>query len=286
MTIEFNVSRNNPGEFFACCGLFELANQLYPGAEAWFEESKFVIDRGNLGELLDSISKSEITNTMTPLQNSRFDELSSSRSEVASEKNKNKDELKELARLRRESPIVLGSPFNLTIDWFLDDYAGGSRFKTWAGQQSVFEIAKAMKAPLACDDWRTTDGFKFSASECGIPFNFDSDLGGQGGPIDVGFSFDPLRASAVTRIGTSARPVLELLAFIGLQRFRPTEIQGTGRFRYASWGQSLPISVAAIAATGSLGVFHLSCFEFRLLYRTKYLKSFLPGIQTKGVYDD
>jgi len=33
-----------------------------------------------------------------------------------------------------------------------------------------------------------TIGWGFSARGGGLPFNFDSDLGGQGSPLDVGFS--------------------------------------------------------------------------------------------------
>jgi len=35
-TITVNVDVTNPGQFFACCGLLELAHRLWPGAEGWF----------------------------------------------------------------------------------------------------------------------------------------------------------------------------------------------------------------------------------------------------------
>ena len=60
-------------------------------------------------------------------------------------------EKKHLDALYREAPVVLGEPFNLTLDWFLDDRAGGSDFKTWAGQQSVFAIASGMKRLIGRD---------------------------------------------------------------------------------------------------------------------------------------
>ena len=34
--IRVNVDPTNPGQFFACCGLLELADRLWPGAEGWF----------------------------------------------------------------------------------------------------------------------------------------------------------------------------------------------------------------------------------------------------------
>lgn len=35
LTIKVDVT--NPGQFFACCGLFELAHRLWPGVEAYFD---------------------------------------------------------------------------------------------------------------------------------------------------------------------------------------------------------------------------------------------------------
>jgi CRISPR-associated protein Csb3 len=37
--IQINVDPANPGQFFACCGLFELADRLWPGCETWFDKS-------------------------------------------------------------------------------------------------------------------------------------------------------------------------------------------------------------------------------------------------------
>lgn len=36
-SISIPVDLSNPGQFFACCGLFELADRLWPGTEGWFE---------------------------------------------------------------------------------------------------------------------------------------------------------------------------------------------------------------------------------------------------------
>jgi CRISPR-associated protein Csb3 len=276
----------NPGQFFACCGLFELANRLWRGAEAWFEKQKFYIAcDGTLGQLLDALAGCGLTNTMTEAQHARFAELGG----MATAKRKGagvEDEYKNLGKLRREAPILLKEPFDITLDWFTDDYAGGSRFKTWAGQQSVLSISTSMKDALKETAWRNEACLTFSVKDCGPPFNFDSDLGGQGGAIDVGFSFDPLAGSALTRIESSARPALELLAFIGLQRFRPAEIKGENRFLYIAWNRPLAIQIAMPTACGAVPIAGANRYEFRLLYRTKYLKSFLPAIPFTGASDE
>jgi CRISPR-associated protein Csb3 len=286
--IQVNVDPTNPGQFFACCGLLELADRLWPGAEGWFSERgrEFSIAcTGTLSEMLDSLVECHQTNTMTENQHARFQEISSW-SVAMRRKAGAEDEGKELEKLLREAPIVIKDPFNITLDWFTDDYTGGSRFKTWAGRQSVLDISASMKDALKAKAWRNEACLKFSVTSCGLPFNFDSDLGGQGGAIDVGFSFDPLAGSVLTRIETSARPALELLAFIGLQRFRPAEVKGENRFLYTAWNRPLPIQVAMPAACGALPIVGANQYQFRLLYRTKYLKSFLPAIPFTGGSDE
>jgi len=286
-SIRVKVEVTNPGQFFACCGLLELADRLWPGAEGWFEDGEFCVTcAGTLGELLERLAECKLKNAMSETEHTRFAELTELGGTGRKKLPGAEDELKALDALRREAAIVLGNPFNITLDWFHDDLAGGSRFKTWAGRQSVLDIATAMKTALNTQQWRNDDCLTYSASEIGLPFNFDSDLGGQGGAIDIGFSFDPLAGSALTRIESTARPALELLSFIGLQRFRPMEVRGENRFQYVAWKHSLPIATAMPVASGVTPFCDSKMYEFRLLYRTKYLKSFLPATLSTGGSDE
>jgi CRISPR-associated protein Csb3 len=91
-----------------------------------------------------------------------------------------------------------------------------------------------------------------------------------------------LASSALTKVESSARPFLELLAFIGLQRFRPRQLQNENRFLYCTWNLPFTAEIAAPAACGVLPTVGSSSYEFRLLYRTDYLKSFLPAIPFTG----
>jgi CRISPR-associated protein Csb3 len=285
--IRVNVDPTNPGQFFACCGLLELADRLWPGAEGYFAESgrEFHITcGGSLGEVLNSLMECELTNTMTCEQQARLAELGN-KSNPSRKIPGAEEEKKSLEKMKRENPILFMLNPKLEINWFLDNFAGGSRFKTWAGQQSVLDISQSMKSALNGDGWRNEHCLAFSVTGSGLPFNFDSDLGGQGGAMDVGFSIDSLAGNSLTRIDPPARPALELLAFIGLQRFRPLEIKGENRFLYTVWKQSLPIQVAQPAACGAMPKMG-SQLEFRLLYRTKYLKSFLPAIPFSGASDE
>src|SRR6266700_1264826 len=66
MSIRVAVDPSNPGQFFACCGLLELAARLWPGAEGWFEGPEFCVEcRGQLPELLTQLAHSQIKSTLT-----------------------------------------------------------------------------------------------------------------------------------------------------------------------------------------------------------------------------
>ncbi len=293
--IRVTIDPANPGQFFACCGLLELADRLWKGAEGWFENLQFSLRPTSLVEdatsttLFRQLTSCRLTNTMTPSEVARLEELSEMKGEVREKTPGLIEDKKALEKLRREEPILLHSPFCVRLDWFHDDMAGGSRFKTWAGQQSVLDIASSMKSAVEALDWQTLsleEGIAHTTSNCGLPFNFDSDLGGQGSALDVGFSFDPLAGSALTRIESSARPCLELLAFVGLQRFRPRQLAKDNRYLYCTWNRPFTPEIAAPAACALLPIPGAALFEFRLLYRTKYLKSFLPAIPFTGGSDE
>jgi CRISPR-associated protein Csb3 len=280
-----HVDPTNPGQFFACCGLFELADRLWRGAEGWFSEEADAFnlapvalsasERAAPEQLMASFAECRLANTMSDEQLRRRESLGEKRKKELAKADE--DERKSLDKLWREEPIVFHEPFNLRVDWFMDARAGGDRYKTWAGQQSVIDIARSMKKPIddgawcriSPAEWLTRPGGE------GVPFNFDSDLG-QSSSLDVGFSIDALGLS------TRARPLIELGAFIGLQRFRPQSDPSVNRHAYTLWTVPLLPEAAAVAATGRLGVSTWPTFEFRLLYRTKYLKSFLSAIPIRG----
>lgn len=287
--IAIPVNLANPGQFFACCGLLELANRLWSGTEGRFDRGRFLIfgpPECSLRALLNKLADSTVANTMTPVQNVRLEELSSMKKQQREATPGLEDEKKSLESLRRELPIVLTGAIEFRVDWFCDEFSGGSRFKTWAGQQSVLEIARAMHRGMIGTIKESDSALWGNVRGIGLPFNFDSDLGGQGSALDIGFSFDPLAGSEVTRIEVTCRPALELLCFVGLQRFRPREIPRENRFVYTAWSAALLPSVASVVACGAVDVGDGMLHEFKLLYRTKYLKSFLPAIPFQGDRDE
>lgn len=283
-TIRVNLDLTNPGQFFACCGLLELADRFWDGAEGWFSERRFQvramkpIANCTLKTLADRLRAARLTNTMSEHQLRRRQELSAMRTNERRRMSGHEEEKKELDSLWREEPIVLHDPFNIRIDWFLDGSTGGSSFKTWAGQQSVIDIAAAMKqaadeAPTEVstgDDWLT-----WTTDRDDLGFKLDSDLGAQASDLDIGFSMDPLGIKRRTR------PFIELFAFIGLQRFRPLPHSKENRFTYVAWTTPLAPQVGAVACCSLIPQPFAQVYDFPML-RTKYLKSFLSAQPTRG----
>jgi CRISPR-associated protein Csb3 len=262
------VDLANPGQYFACCGLLELAHRMWPGTEGWFEGELFKVRGAADGtKLLGALRGCEIANTMTQEQKRRREELSALGQKTVKADPVLEDEKKLLDGLWREAPVVFGEPFGLQVDWFLDDRSGGKRFKTWAGQQSIIDIVTDLQDLVPEPDG--SEWFRPGAASDSMPLNFDSNLGGAGADVDVGFSFDPLGL----RVGM--RPTIELLAFVGLQRFRPAVIDAA--YEYGVWEAPMCAELCALASCGAVRRLARRRYRFELLYRTKYLKSFLPG---------
>lgn len=244
-TIRVQVDPTNPGQFFACCGLFEIASRLCRSSEGWFESEQFT--------LACAVSLKEILRVVRDARLVSVD-----------------------PETPTTSPLLFPSPIGLCLDWWLDTRAGGSTFKTWAGQQKVVSIASAMQAAIdneALDEHSllNTSAVLYDGEGSKVePFYLDARRAAQSHSLDVGFSPD------AQKMLMPVFAAVEFLCLIGLQRFRPRYIRKVDHFEYCAWSVPLSVSVASAAAadlTASTG----SRFKFQLLYRTKYLKGFLPA---------
>lgn len=234
----------NPGHFFGCCGLLEVAHRLRPGAEGWFEPGLFHIQADpaiSWAELVDALRNSEW------LADHNFSD-------------------------EKTRPVTLTfSPNGSTrtaavrMDWWLDDGVGSS-LKTWAGPQRADVISRAMLATaLSSDAWE--DWFNVGQTAYDPmnpqkpvePFYFDARRYAHA--LDVGFSLDV--QSAIT----TAYPAVEAFSFVGLQRFRPAVTDDRWSFEYWTWGVPLPAVVAAGAAGGAVQVPKSRRFRFALRFR-------------------
>lgn len=245
--IHLDVDLTNPGQFFGCCGVFELAQRLWPGSTAHFEGTQFVVSEGDLPKLIETTFRAPLTNLVEGD--------------------------------RSASPIQLGAPFELRLDWWKPG-SGTPSLKPWAGTMLASRIALAMKHDLlgSLDKGFFCDGHVVvGADQKKVePYYFDARRGANALPLDVGFSADALSLETV------AFPVTEFFTLVGLQRFRPAMLRQRV-FRYRAWNTTLPITLAALAAGNALRDAG-PLFQFENAFRTdqRKHKAFTPAIPVHG----
>ncbi len=233
------VDLANPGQFFACCGLLELADRLWPGAEGWFSGDKFSISSAN--------AKCDLAILLRAFSSAAVDQVDSNDSAASP------------LRLRLTTTAIL-------LDWWRDEAAGGQRLKTWAGRQSGPQIFRLMKARVL--EAPPNDPFGFAAAifdgkdgkarkKTTSPFYFDSRRAGTS--LDAGFSADEQQMSV------REYPVVEALAMVGLQRCRPRVEESATRptFAYTAWAEHLgastvPSVVCGVVKFPSCGIYRFT----------------------------
>lgn len=252
-TIRVNVDVTNPGQFFACCGLLELADRLWPGAEGWFDSSDFVISTdGDLAGLIKAVAHAELLQ-LDPENNT-------------------------------SSPIEMRSPFrNIRLDWWQDERAGGRELKVWAGTMESVRIARAMQHALRDDRFHASVLMDIGlvaydpedAAKKVEPYYFDARRGPNAHSRDVGFSPNDLK------ITTTAYPAVELLCLIGLQRCLPAKTNQPRVYDYHSWTTAIPPELLQPVVAGEIPLPGASRYRFENWYRTgqKKHKAFRSAIQ-------
>jgi CRISPR-associated protein Csb3 len=235
-THKLQVDLTNPGQFLACCGLLELAScvGVDPEAVGWFTNETFNLD-GADSTLLNQFVECQVTSDLEkkpPVASSETGDSSEAEKETKS------------------PPIMLGKPFNLRLDWWGDHSAAKAGFKTWSAGMTVLgffngtptgpSMRACLKPHLAAgeDLLQSTE-----AIEKPSPFNFDSRIS-RNIAIDLGF---------VKGVTFAFSPAVELLALVGLQRFRPRVPRAIDRWKrnlYHTWKSPLSVNVAAAVAHG------------------------------------
>lgn len=257
-SITVDVDVTNPGQFFACCGLLELADRLWPGAEGWFADGgrTFLISRGcSLQTLIDSIVKAELTQC-DPSDN-------------------------------YSSPVEIGAPFRpLRIDWWETDQTGARDLKVWAGTMESFGITQAMQRAMRDERFHTRDVFNLGMVVRALdnpkkkkePFYFDARRAPNAHSRDVGFSPNDLGLTSI------AHPAVELLCLVGLQVARPKATKESRVYEYSTWYAPLPSNLLLAASTGVLTPADGQTYRFENWFRTgqKKHKAFRSAIPTTG----
>ena len=236
-SITVNVDITNPGQFFACCGLLELADRLWPGAEGWFRHHTFRVScDGSLHELLDALAMNR------PREVTRLEY--------------NGLEIK---------PIIAalcfswGSPTasSLTLGC-LDQDPKRPRCPLCDRQSTMERSGPASRRRLAygvrsvkfccrsCQQSHLMTCKTSSISGCFQKGRFGFDPGSAWNALDAGFS--PNEQNMLV----ASSPAVELLAAIGIQRFRPIVSKDCESFAYSTWSQPLAPAVAAAAMCGAI----------------------------------
>lgn len=191
--ISIRIDPKNPGHYFACCGLFDLASESNPDVEAKFDvdpkrprQAAFVLEGVAAGELRVRLEAT----------------LRSDYSPAVEE-----PELNAILPIRASAN---GREF--TLNWWLREFQDRAvALKGWGGQVTSLKL------------------FRDLAKACQLPEEF-AGIFEMGKPTSSRFGVDPRSAWNTIDLGYSPNeqgqeadsfPWVELLAAFGLQRFRP-----------------------------------------------------------------
>ena len=269
-TIRVPVDPTNPGQFFACCGLLEVADRLSSGAEGWFDGACFLIS-----------TPSRAVSLIEVLSAARAMQLSENGPDPSSDEEDDESDNSEA-----DKPLTIISPIQLRLDWWKD-----KSLKTWAGSMDASRIFVAMCGAI---DPNNSDPFnqgrvvfdpdrslpdsanqkkRLKRPNKREPFYLDARRGASAQSIDVGFAPDSLNLT------TTAYPVVEVFCLIGLQRCRPMPTSTPRIFDYSTWSIPLGSCVIPAAVSGLLTPMATRMFRFENAFRTdqRKHKAFTPA---------
>lgn len=239
----------NPGQFFGCCGLFELIDLNEPGVLASF---RLDAGRPRVAEFIVECS-TRLQELVTPLK--------SAQPEFP-------DETVEASI--RPATIPYGGR-QIVLDWWLNEFRDKAvNLKCWAGQVTTSNLFGEL-LPLVDGGTSGEDIFErahMSKAKFGV------DPRSAWSALNFGFSPNEHGADAATF------PAVEILAAIGLQSFRPDAGRREG-VSYGLWQEPLPTVVARQAFRSPWhGLPHRS-FAFSIAKRGQSYKYFTFAKESK-----
>lgn len=253
--IRIHVDVTNPGQFFACCGLLELASRVDSNAEAAFCDNEFVV-------------YGRVENTLSDLFSCTVD--AEIVADDATEETEDDDSVD--PHRGRIYPMTLRDPFNLRLDWWTFQEAQDQKIKTWTAGQRVTDILlghhkrRKKKGQSVLDPIPSMrDHFRDAVVE------HPSDWLRQTRPVaaPMAFSYDSrlsrnnaLDLGHVTDAVMEFSPAIDVLTIIGLQRFRPRTIETWTRNQFCTWKTPVPVQIAPAAALGIIPSLIDGTFEF------------------------
>jgi len=229
------VDLHNPGQFFACCGLFEIADLIAPGADACFEEGPVFV----LG-----------TEARIPPR-------------ILLEGGEDLTEKPYDATLEPLTLRIEGEAF--VLSWWLNETrTAKTALKTWGGQQTPRRVFSELLGQLdnSIPAERLFSSAVYSKSRFGV------DARSAWEALDAGYSPNDIGQDAATF------PWVEVLAVVGLQGFRPPK-QKRAHYRYSAWRDRLPLVAARAACAAPWTGLDVQSFDFPVEGRGQGYKTFL-----------
>lgn len=267
MSIRIDVDPTNPGQFFACCGLLELADRFWQGAEGWFEDKEFCVECAGTIQALLGCLVMDPPEELTKLDNGL-------------------PVKKIIAPLR--FTFDGGASYPLTVDaWTRVGLKRGKAavlanrpWNFWSGNQKSFDIWSGLRVALV-KQLLLLEGAKVKPilrQRVPLTGRFGFDPGAAWNALDVGFSPN------TQQIPVASSPATEMLAAVGIQRFRPILSEDRKSFFYSTWGRPLFPSVAAAAASTLIIIEPATRFHGCVVDRGQYA-ALGYSIPLKGAYD-
>lgn len=241
--IRIPIDPTNPGHVYACCGLFELFELAKPGGRALFALDPRQPRRAEFN--LQPSGGLDLEQILTALRACEFTAVEHDQPTIAP------------ARFRWFNREVV-------LNWWLnDENSDKNPLKPWGGQQTGVGILQALKAalPKQLSAAHIFDLVEFTTTRLGV------DPRSTWNKLDCGYSPNERDVKEAR-----SAPIVDLLAAIGLQGFRPCKLNR--RFIYALWGLPLPRAVARAAAAGALKSVPGKEYAFALLDRGQGYKAF------------
>ena len=238
-TFEFDPL--NPAQYFACCGLLELASAGTPDVLAAFDHDPQQPRKARF--VLYGLTPETVKTTLESLKKAKATAIGKSNGEAPI-----KIEIADLPKF--------------VLDWWLaPDRSRKSRFKLWAGNQKTLMMVEDMLGAK----WEELDG-DFLGFCLPMSGRFGIDPRSSWNTLDFGSSPNTQNINPFTY------PMTEMLAAVGLQGFHP-RITKEG-FSYQLWTQPLPLIPARAAASLAISEFPGSSFVFQVEKRSGSYRCF------------
>lgn len=268
------VDLTNPGQFFACCGLLELASRIDPNTVGWFDGLVFHLET-TANDVLEQFFRCDIKVQTAASGNADADD-------DANDEDADDADVAINPHRGRAFPMTLGHPFQLALDWWKTKEAQAQKLKLWTAGQRVTDLMlghhkqKRKKRKGQPDELIRVYTPSTREHFASVVADHPDDWLRQAYPIDSpgAFSFDSrlsrnnaLDLGHFTKKTLAFSPATDVLCLVAFQRFRPLMVEVWNRNRYFTWDCPLPVQVASAAAIGILPLPSVKCFEFPIKYR-------------------